>query len=376
MGRRALRISGHFSHFLQVSGVVAEAQIGKDLIEAFLDSLSRTGSFRYAVSDLRHLLDHLLASGVLPKPEMSRPDDPFAVILARFDAHLRDVHGNTALTRAGYLRGARRLLQWLSERRGERPLAMLNGRDVLEFITIHADRYPGGSWPNQLCSTTRIFMRFLQWDGLIAAGLDRTVPRVPGWRLSTLPRCLTWEQTRALINSVDTRYPKGLRDKAVLLLLADLGLRNEEVRSLRIQDVAWRAGEIRLPEAKTRRERVLPLTQEAGVALAEYLLRGRPTCDVPQIFLRHRSPKGPLDTSHGVSNIVRRYLEVAGIDAPARGAYLLRHSLATRMVNQQVPIKEIADVLGHASIDTTAIYSKVDVVGLSAVALPFPGGAR
>jgi len=119
MGRRALRISGHFSHFLQVSGVVAEAQIGKDLIEAFLDSLSRTGSFRYAVSDLRHLLDHLLASGVLPKPEMSRPDDPFAVILARFDAHLRDVHGNTALTRAGYLRGARRLLQWLSERRGE-----------------------------------------------------------------------------------------------------------------------------------------------------------------------------------------------------------------------------------------------------------------
>jgi site-specific recombinase XerD len=202
------------------------------------------------------------------------------------------------------------------------------------------------------------------------------VPRVPGWRLNTLPRCLTWEQTRALINSVDTRYPKGLRDKAVLLLLADLGLRNEEVRSLRIQDVAWRAGEIRLPEAKTRRERVLPLTQDAGAALADYLLRGRPPLDVPQIFLRHRSPKGPLDTSHGVSNIVRRYLEVAGIDAPAHGAYLLRHTLATRMVNQQVPIKEIADVLGHASIDTTAIYSKVNVVSLATVALPFPGGAR
>ena len=97
---------------------------------------------------------------------------------------------------------------------------------------------------------------------------------------------------------------------------------------------------------------------------------------MPWAFLRHGSPKGTLDSSHGVSNIVRRYLKIAGIDAPAHGAYLLRHTLATRLVNQQVPIKEIADVLGHTSIDTTAIYSKVDVVGLAAVALPFPGGVR
>jgi len=375
-GRRSLEIAGRFSHFLRTMGVVEEMQIGNEAIERFLDLHHRTGDFRYATSDLRHLLDHLRACGSLPKLEISRPPDPFSDVLGRFDGHLRDVHGNTASTRAGYLFGARRLLLWLSERYGARPLTMLNGRDVLEFVASQAGRYPGGSWPNQLCSTTRIFLRFLHWDGLVVASLDRLVPRVPDWRLSTLPRCLTWEQTRALIDSVDTRTPKGLRDKAVLLLLADLGLRNEEVRSLRIRDVAWRVGEIRLPEAKTRRERVMPLTQEAGTALADYLLRGRPPRDVPQGFLRHRSPKGPLDSSHGVSNIVRKYLEVAGIDAPAHGAYLLRHTLATRMVNQQVPIKEIADVLGHASIDTTAIYSKVDVVGLAAAALPFPGGVR
>lgn len=376
MGRRALRIAGHFSHFLQVSGVGDQAQIDRNLIDTFLDGLGRTGSFRYAASDLRHLLDHLRATGILPTTEATRLDEPFSVLLGRFDDHLRDVHGNTALTRAGYLHGARRFLHWLSERYDARPLAMLSGRDVLEFIAAHADRFPGGSWPNQLCTTTRQFLRFLQWEGIVSAGLDGLVPRVPGWRLCTLPRCLTWEETRVLIGSVDPRTPKGLRDKAVLLLLADLGLRNEEVRSLRIRDVAWRAGEIRLPEAKTRRERVMPLTQEAGAALAEYLLRGRPPLDVPQVFLRHRSPKGPLDSSNGVSNIVRRYLKVAGIDAPAHGAYLLRHTLATRMVNQQVPIKDIADVLGHTSINTTAIYSKVDVVGLAAVALPFPGGGR
>ncbi len=375
-GRRTLQIAGRFSQFLRTTGVIDENRIGNEVIEGFLDLLHRTGDFRYATSDLRHLLDHLRACGTLPELETPRPIDPFSEILGRFDDHLRDVRGNTASTRAGYLHGARRLLHWLSERYGERPLTMLNGRDILEFVAAHADRFPGGSWPNQLCTTTRLFLRFLQWEGLSSAGLDRMVPRVPGWRLCTLPRCLTWEQTRSLIDSVDTRSPKGLRDKAVLLLLADLGLRNEEVRSLRIRDVAWRAGEIRLPEAKTRRERVMPLTQQAGAALADYLLRGRPPLDIPQVFLRHRSPKGPLDSSHGVSNIVRRYLKVAGIDAPAHGAYLLRHTLATRMVNQQVSIKEIADVLGHASIDTTAIYSKVDVVCLAAVALPFPGGVR
>jgi site-specific recombinase XerD len=175
---------------------------------------------------------------------------------------------------------------------------------------------------------------------------------------------------------VDTSHPVGLRDKAILLLLATLGLRGHEVRALELRDIAWRAGEIRLPRTKTRRERLLPLLHEVGAALADYLLHGRPSLAVPQVFLRHLAPPGPLTSASSIAWIVRRNLHRAGIAVTRGGAHMLRHSLASKMVNAGVPIESVADVLGHASIDTTAIYTKVDTTTLAAVALPFPGGAR
>ena len=178
----------------------------------------------------------------------------------------------------------------------------------------------------------------------------------------------------ALISSVDTSTASGLRDKAVLLSIATLGLRNQEVRNLQLGDIRWRAGEIRLPETKSRRERALPLPCGVGAAIAEYLIHGRPRQSVPHVFLRHRAPQGPMTSSNGIGGIVKKHLLRAGIPAPSYGAHVLRHSLATKMVKQGVAIKEIADVLGHVSIDTTAIYAKVDTGSLATVALPFPGG--
>jgi site-specific recombinase XerD len=187
---------------------------------------------------------------------------------------------------------------------------------------------------------------------------------------------LAWEDVHKLVDSVDISKPVGLRDRAVLLLIATTGMRNQEVRCLQVKDIVWRTAEIRLRKTKTRRERVLPLTGEAGSAIADYLLRGRPRIGAPEVFLRHFTPAGPITTTHGIGDIVKKHLRRAGIHASSRGAHLLRHSLATRMVNQSVPIKQIADMLGHTSIDTTAIYTKVNTANLAAVALPFPGGAR
>ena len=189
-----------------------------------------------------------------------------------------------------------------------------------------------------------------------------------------VPRHLPWEDVRKLIESVDTSSPTGLRNKAILLLIAVLGLRNQEVRGLQLRDILWRTAEIRLRKTKTRRERILPLPCEVGAAIAGYLFHGRPRTPAPEVFLRHLTPVGPITSTHGVGNIVKKHLLLTGIRASNRGAHLLRHSLATRMVNQAVPIKQIADMLGHSSIDTTAIYTKVDTTHLAAVALPFPGG--
>jgi site-specific recombinase XerD len=175
-----------------------------------------------------------------------------------------------------------------------------------------------------------------------------------------LPRQLGWEDIRKAIDAIDPATPTGSRDRAILLLLATTGIRNKELRSLVLEDIRWRDAQVRIRRTKARRDRSVPLTQEAGKALADYVLRARPDCRSRRVFLVHLPPVRPIDGSTNISRI---------------GAHLIRHSLATHLVNRRRPINEIADLLGHRSIDTTAIYVKVAVSQLAEVALPFPGDA-
>jgi site-specific recombinase XerD len=191
-----------------------------------------------------------------------------------------------------------------------------------------------------------------------------------------LPPRLAWEDVRRTIDAIDATTPSGVRDRALLLLLATTGLRNKELRMLELHDIHWRTAEVLVRRTKSKRERVVPLLQEAGEALAEYVLHARPRIKSQRVFLSHVPPIGPFRTSGGISRIVRSRLERSGIALPhVAGAHLLRHSLATQMVRQRRPINEVADLLGHRSIDTTAIYVKVALPQLADVALPFPGGA-
>lgn len=373
-GRTLLSLAGRFSHFARLSGVAQAAEIDNALAERFVrEELAAEGVYGDGPNVIRHVLEHLRREGVIAQPCAS-PADEDGALLDRYEAHLRGVRGLAPDTVQQYRRGARRLLTWFRERHGDCSLTRLSGADVLDFVTEMVELHSGGKWRQHLCSRTRIFLRYLRWEEILDADLDRVVPKVPRWRLDSVPRHLPWEQVRTLIDGIDTTCPTGMRDKAILLLLAALGLRGGEVRTLEVGFVAWRAGELRLPKTKNRRERIMPLPQEVGAALADYLLHGRPAVDVPQVFLRHRAPVGPFETTGGIGAIIDKHLSRSGIAAPSRGSHLLRHSLATRMVNVGVPIKTIADVLGHSSIDTTAIYTKVDLTTLSTVALPFPDG--
>lgn len=373
-GGRILRMVGKFNDFARSVGVQNPEGVDEGLIDRFFNKeLRLQGVFRDAPTMRRHLLEHLRDQGVLPKVADTTSVDPFEPILSRYNSHLRRVRGLTETSRSIYLRYARRLLNWLHDRHPGRPLTELTGVDILKFVTDLAPLHPSGSWRQNLCSLTRVFLRYLRWEGILKVDLDRVVPKLPSWRLSSIPRHISWDQVRELIDSVDTSRRGGLRDKAVLLLLATLGLRSQELSRLRLDDMVWRAGEIHLAPSKTRRERTLPLTQEVGEALAAYILHERPRSPLAHVFLSNRAPQAPV-TPHTIGSIVSKHLRRAGIHAPNHGAHLLRHSVATRLVNQGVPIKQIADLLGHTSINTTAIYTKVDMTSLVAVALPFPGG--
>ncbi len=370
--RRILSVVGQFNRYAGLMGIAA-TQIDEVLADRFLSDAG-DGAGDCGPNAMRHFLRYLRKLGIIG-PSVPPPPHPFAAVLQSYDEYLGDVRGLAERTRKGHLRCARDLFDRLRVQYGPQALGKLAGTDVLEFVTEQVGRWHSRSSRARVCSQVRETLRYLHASGAVASDLARTVPRVATPRLASLPRGFRWEQVRALIDSVDTSHPDGLRDKAVLVLLATLGLRSQEVRSLELRHIAWRAGEIRLARTKTRRERVLPLVPEVGAALADYVLHGRPVVKVPQVFLRHGPRPGPM-RSNTVVWIVRRQLQRAGIRVARGGAHALRHSLATRMVNAGVPIKSVADVLGHASIDTTAIYTKVDERTLAAVALPFPGGGR
>jgi len=225
-------------------------------------------------------------------------------------------------------------------------------------------------------SYVRTFLRFLQWSELNSQDLARFVPRTPCWRLAHLPPRLAWDDIRRAIDAIDVTAPSGMRDRALLLVLATTGLRNKEVRLLELQDIHWRAAEVLVRRTKGRRDRIVPLLHEAGAALADYVLHARPKTSSSQVFLSYAPPPRPFKYPTSISRIVRSRLERSGVElSGAAGAHLLRHSLATQLVRQRRPINEVADLLGHRSIDTTAIYVKVALPQLSDVALPFPGGA-
>ena len=198
------------------------------------------------------------------------------------------------------------------------------------------------------------------------------VPTVAGWQLATIPRGLGERDLDRLLASLDDSTPCGCRDHAMILVLASLGLRAGELAALQFDDIDWRAGTVHVRVRKTGRGALLPLPHKAGQAIVTYLRRGRPKTADRHVFVVHQGRVGAAISGALVAAVVRRALFRAGIVASAYGAHALRHALATRMVCRGARLEEIADVLGHRSLDTTAVYAKVDLPALRDAALPWP----
>jgi site-specific recombinase XerD len=181
------------------------------------------------------------------------------------------------------------------------------------------------------------------------------------------------EEVERVISSCDPATPAGARDRAILLLLARLGLRAGDIVRLRLEDIDWKEASIRVA-GKGRRQALLPLTQEMGDAIVAYIKDGRPQSDAATLFIRSRAPFRAFADHCAISMIVAQAMRRADVACPSRGAaHVLRHSVASSMLRQGASLQEIAGVLRHRSIATTEIYAKVDVVALRQIAQPWPG---
>jgi integrase/recombinase XerD len=360
-----------FSEFLERDA--GSTTISQGSIDRFMFSLQE-GSARIAA---RTVIEH--ARRILPErfstPARLVTPDPDGPLLTAYLDHLRNVRGLEPKTCEGCMKEARRILAWLHDHMPDRPLAEINGEHVLALMQHLLSRLTNQYTRSSTTSYTRTFLRFLRWSGLNSQDLARFVPRTPCWRLAHLPPRLSWEDIRCAIDAIDVSTPAGRRDKALMLVLATTGLRNKELRLLELRDINWRTAEVLVRQTKGKRDRVVPLLEEAGAALADYILQARPKISSPLVFLSYSPPVHPFKCPASISRVVRSRLERSGVElSGAAGAHLLRHSLATQLVQQRRPINEVADLLGHQSIDTTAIYVKVALPQLAEVALPFPGG--
>jgi site-specific recombinase XerD len=253
---------------------------------------------------------------------------------------------------------------------GEDP-SRYDAKNLRQFV-LEKSQHSGWASARKCICAIRMLLRFLISQGRCPDYLYASIPSFAHWRLSALPFYLQADQVEQVIASPDLATSLGRRNRAILLLLARLGLRASDIVQLRLDDLDWREGMIRV-SGKGRRQTVLPLTQEVGDALAAYIKDHRPQADTDAVFVRSSAPSGAFTDSTAISILVARAMRRTGINCPKRGAaHILRHSVASSMLRQGVSLQEIAGVLRHRSIATTEIYAKVDVITLRQVAQPWP----
>jgi integrase/recombinase XerD len=293
------------------------------------------------------------------------------VILDEYKRHQRRVRGLREVTLHGYEPFMRAFLRFSL---GQDPLdpTLLTPADVVRFVASLRDRYSTRSM-KAVRSALRSLLRFLRTRGYCDERLELAIPAVARWRMATLPRCLTEEQLQQVKAAFDPRSRCARRDRAIVLCLASLGLRPGELAALQLEDIDWRCGTIRLRTRKTRRGAVLPLPRDAGRSMATYLRTERPNTAERRVFIQHLGcRRGTPLSGNTVSSVAMRAFHRAGVESPLGGAYVFRHTVASRLVTRGAHLKEVADFLGHQCLDTTAIYAKLDLPALREVALPWP----
>jgi len=309
---------------------------------------------------------------------LSRPDavEPAVVtrLLREYETHLVVVAGLAESTAYYRLRHARDLLQHFTVQHASQ-LRGWEAAELADYVARTGRRWKPGSG-QQLASSVRSFLRFLLFKGLVRRDLAAAIPSFANWRLSSLPAVVERTKLEKLLAAVDPATPIGMRDRGALLCMIDLGLRASDVAAITADGVDQLGNVLRLSHAKERRMTELPMTKRLALALQRYLREGRPPSASGVLFVIHRAPIGQPLKPIGIRGIVVRYAAQAGMAELIRGTHIIRHSVASSMINAGASIKDIADLLGHRSIDTTAIYAKVDMRSLTDVAMPWPGGRR
>ncbi len=364
----------HFGCWLHSKGLDATA-VNRKLVRSFIcdhfpkcrcpaPATKILGVVRPA---LNHLLRLLQKKGIVKEVAFTLPIDE---VLNQYRTHLQDVCGQAESTCTSRLRYAREFLEGKFGRRKLRWKA-LSPNDASIFLKQYSQRVSRSSL-QPAASSLRNFFRFLQVNDLCGPQIVASVPRIKNWKHAGLPKGLSKRQIRKILATFDRRNAVGRRNSAMVLCLVLLGMRVSEVANLELDHIDWRRGIIRIPINKSRRYRELPLPNRVGAAISSYLRNGRLSGQSRSVFVRHKGARGSAVTNSLIKGVVRLAYAKIPECSHLYGTHVLRHTAATGMLHRGANLKEIADILGHTSIETTALYAKVNLTSLATVALPWP----
>jgi integrase/recombinase XerD len=306
----------------------------------------------------------------LLRPASPRPSTPFDLYLDGYAAHLRDIRGFAPSTVHYHLATTAKLLTHLLGEGDAPKFAELDINVIEDFLTPLASGLARGTMQHEVAHI-RSFLRYLAMMGVMPSGLDAQIDTPRAYRPRPPIRALPWETVEAFLRSIDRKTPMGLRDYTMFLLMTHYGLRPSEIVDLTLDDIAWRKGEIRVVQRKTRQPLYLPLMDQVTTALVEYL-HSRPL-DLPyrQLFLRVRAPAGLLKPT-AVTEAFQHWARLSGLAIPFQGSYCLRHSYAVHLLHLGISVKTIGDLLGHRVTESTEAYLRLSLEDLRGVALPLP----
>jgi site-specific recombinase XerD len=363
-----LKDLGQVGLWLSERGLDAR-DLDEEQLEQHLSDLRSAGRRRVAgPRGMVPLLTFLREVGVVPAPQVNA--SPAESLLERYRSWMGSERGLSASTMLRYEKTARRFLAEQAMAGGVFAPEGLTGADLNAFLLRECARVSAGSAKGRVAEL-RSLMRFFHLHGVTAIKLGGAVPPVGGWRFASVPPTMAPGDVQRLLDCTSRQGPAGVRDYAILMLVARLGLRSIEVARLLLDDVDWRCGEI-VVRGKGRREDRLPLPADVGEALVAYLSGARPGTRSRHLFLTCKAPRGPIRADL-VGDVVERACLRAS--SPKVGPHRLRHALAADMLRHGAGLTAIGQVLRHQDLGTTALYAKVDFIALRAVAQPWPGGA-
>jgi len=283
-----------------------------------------------------------------------------------FLEYLRTERGLRESTVRHYLYGLHRLGNYL-KRVGVTSLQELSPTLLASFVVDTAPALSRTS-RRDICGELRVFLKFCYRERIVAKDLTATVEMPQMYRLADVPRSITWDEVRRMLEAVDRRAAQGRRDYAILLLLVTYGLRAHEVANLTLDDIDWKHERLQVPGRKAGHSTAYPLASVVAEALIDYLKHGRPETADRHLFFRKVAPRAPI-SKHAVSSCVASYLHKAGIKVHRAGSHTLRHTCVQRLIDQEFPLKTIGDYVGHRSPVSTQIYTKVALASLREVAM-------